>query len=1130
MPESEFQYGDYALWQRQWLTGEVLDQQLDYWRQRLAGASGILELPADRPRPRVQTFAGAREKILLTESLQQDIETFTQAQDVTLFMLVVATVTILLSRYTGQGDLMVGTPIAGRNRAELEDLIGLFVNTLVLRADLAGDPTFGELLGRVRDLTLGAYAHQDLPFEKLVEEIQPERNLSQTPLFQVMTTVDNNPATPWRLEALTLIPLRTEARTAKFDLTFYYGVSKISIEYNRDLFDVTTVRRFLRHWQSVLTAAVSDPRKRLSRFGILTPAERQQLAVEWNDTAVPRASQRLLPELFTAQVERTPDGVAVQFEDQQLSYRELDRRVDSLSRHLCRLGVGPEVRVGVCAQRSPELVTALLAVHRAGGAYVPLDPDYPAERLGVMIRTAAPAVLLAQNAVAERLPESDADRFDLNDTTWRTLPENRATAGKGNADSPAYVIFTSGSTGQPKGCTNSHRAIVNRLLWMQETYQLGPEDRVLQKTPFSFDVSVWEFFWPLMTGACLVLARPGGHRDPVYLHRVVRERRITTVHFVPSMLRSFLESPGLDAGTSLRWVIASGEALPADLRDHPAKLPRTVLHNLYGPTEAAVDVTFQPCDVVSDNDVVAIGRPISNLRMHLLDATLRPVPVGVAGELFIAGMGLGRGYHARPGLTAERFIPNPEGREAGERMYRTGDLARFLPDGRIEFLGRIDHQVKIRGFRIELGEIEAVLRRHPSVGEVVVVNREDASGTQTLAAYLTPHDQVPGGEGEWLRPLRGFLEQRLPEYMVPAAFTALDALPLTASGKVDRNALPAPGAESGEAELVVPETPLEEILAGIWAEVLGRERVGTRDDFFALGGHSLLATRVISRIRRHLGVELPLHSFFQVPTVAQLARRVEQATRTELPALVPVPRKGNLPLSFAQERLWFIDRMVTPGEPGAVAYNIPAAIRLHGSLNVSLLVASLNAIVRRHESLRTTFREIDGRPVQVVAPSLEVVAPVVDLSALAQERQETRARELAAVEAARPFDLRRGPLVRALLLRLTPQEHVAVFTLHHIISDGWSQGLLVRELSAWYAALAGGSPAPLPELPIQYADFAVWQRRWLAGEALDQELAWWRQELAASPQVLDLPTDRPRPPVQSFRGRSEPVQLAPELT
>jgi amino acid adenylation domain-containing protein len=1121
LPELPLQYADFAAWQRSWLTGPLLEAHLDSWRRELADAPALVEIPTDRPRPAVQSYRGASFSFSLPDTAADAVRTLARQAGTTPFMVFLAAFQALLHRESGAHDVLVGSPIANRNRKDIEGLIGLFVNTLVFRLRLDGDETFLAVLERVRSASFAGYAHQDLPFELLVDALGIARSLAHNPLFQVMLVLQNAPFGTLRAPGLTLAQAEPPVSTSKLDLTLYLaedadGIAG-AVEYATDLYDESTIRRLIVHFQNLLAAAGVDPGRRLSDLALLSPAEREQLLL-WNDTAVEYPDVSLL-ELLDAQAERSPDAVALVFEERRLTYAELHREAGRLAAHLRSLGVGPEVLVGIAAERSIEMVVGLLGILKAGGAYVPIDPGYPAERLAGMIEDAGVPVLLTQSHLLDRLPEHGA---------WTVLLDvgaGLAPAREGVNPSPtsetrvdpghaAYAIFTSGSTGKPKGAVNSHRGIVNRLLWMQQEYGLAPDDRVLQKTPFSFDVSVWEFFWPLITGAHLVVARPGGHQDPAYLVDAIAREGITTLHFVPSMLQVFVEQEGLERCANLRRVMASGEALPADLASRfLARLPGVELHNLYGPTEAAVDVTYHACRPGEER--VPIGRPVANTRIHLLDSTGQEVPVGVAGELCIGGVQVGRGYLNRPDLTADRFTPDPFGQPGG-RFYRTGDLARWLPEGEIEYLGRIDHQVKIRGVRIELGEIETALCRHPGVRESVVLARGQGAD-RALVAYLVP--PIPEGSAV----LREHLQASLPEAMVPSAFVFLDAMPLSPNGKVDRKALPEPEA-TARAEYVAPRNPVEELLAAIWSGVLGIERVqrvGAEDNFFELGGHSLLGTQVVSRVREELRVELPMRALFESPTLSALARRIEDLRRKGPaggpPRIEPLSRDGALEVSFSQQRLWFLDRL----EPGRATYNIPLALRLEGPLETGALEAALHGIVRRHEALRTTFIAVDGRPYQLVHEPDPAGLPVCDLSGLEPEERGVEARRRIAEEARTPFSLERGPLVRATLLRLGDAEHVLLVTLHHIVSDGWSLPIYVREMASLYEAMTTGKPAMpqmLPELPVQYADYAHWQRRWLQGEALEAELAHWRERLHGLPPLLELPTDRPRPAVRSWRG------------
>jgi amino acid adenylation domain-containing protein len=1124
LPELPVQYGDFALWQRSWLQGEVMAAGLAYWREQLRGAPPVLELPTDRPRPAVQGYRGAVRPLHLPAALSAGLGALARGETATLFMVLLAGFQILLARYSGQEDLCVGTPVAGRDRMETEGLIGLFVNTLVLRGDLSGSPTFRELLLRLREMALEAYRYQDLPFDKVVEELRPERSLSHTPLFQVMLALQNVPRETLELAGLRLTLLPIETGVAKFDLLLSLaeepGGLSGTLEYSTDLFDAPTVERLAGHFEQILGGIVGAPEGRIAALPLLAPAERWQLLEEWNATGMEFPADLCLHQLVEAQVERTPAALAVVRGGERLTYRELNVRANRLAHSLRRLGVGPESRVGIFVERSPSLVVALLAVQKAGGAYVPLDPSYPGDRVGYMVEDARVQVIVVGAGVAEKLPEQA--RTPGVHLVW--LGADHEELGRAQADNPesgalpqnlSYIIYTSGSTGRPKGVAIQHRSAVSMISWALAEF--GPEESavVLLATSVSFDVSVLELFFTLARGSKLVVAE-----NILELPRLPEAGEITMVNATPTAMAELLRDERLPA--SVRVANVGGEPVPRSVVDKLYSHETLVrVRNASGPSENTTYTCLYPI-ARSSTQPPPLGRPIGNGRMYLLDRELEPLPIGVAGELYVSGPGLARGYLDRPELTAERFLPDPFAPRPGERMYRSGDIVRLLPNGQFEFVGRIDHQVKVRGYRIELGEIEAVLLTHPGIADAAVVIREDAPGDRRLVAYAT----VASGEAPAVGALRALLAGKLPEYMIPSGFVFLDLLPRTPSGKIDRRTLslsgPAPewGAPRSE-ELAGPSRPVEELLAGIWADVLGCSRVGSHDSFFELGGHSLLAAQLVSRVRGAFGLDLPLRRLFEAPTVAALAREIEalraQGAGLEAPPIERRPeetRGAELPLSFAQERLWFLEQL----EPGQPTYLIPAAVRLRGRLHRAALAASLSEIVRRHEAMRTRFRSTAGGEVQVVAPELALPMPSVDLATLAAGAREAELARLAQAEMLQPFDLERGPLVRIRLVRLAPEEHAALFTLHHIISDGWSVGVLLGELAALYRAAVAGEASPLPELPVQYPDFALWQRRWLQGEVLARQLDYWRQRLAGAPPVLTLPTDRPRPPLRAGRG------------
>ncbi|MFN6487124.1 MULTISPECIES: non-ribosomal peptide synthetase, partial [unclassified Nostoc] len=1025
-------------------------------------------------------------------------------------------------------------------------LIGFFVNTLVMRTDLSGNPTFRQLLTRVREVAFGAYTHQDLPFEMLVEALQPERDLSHTPLFQVMFVLQNTPMSGVELSGLTISSLSAQSTTTKFDLTLAMQNTPSGLmgvwEYNTDLFDTNTIERMSGHFVTLLEGIVTNPEEQISQLPMLTEVEQHQLLVEWNQTAVEYPLNKCVHQLFEEQVERTPDAVAVAFENEQLTYQQLNCRANQLAHYLQSLGVKPDVLVGICVERSLEMVVGLLGILKAGGAYVPLDPNYPQERLSFMLEDAQVPVLLTQQQLLEKLPQHQAQVVCL-DTNWQVisqLSQDNAlaqltvgiTEGGRNAiatvqdSNLAYVIYTSGSTGKPKGVMVSHRNLCNHMFWMQATFPLTQADKVLQKTPFSFDASVWEFYAPLLVGGQLLLAQPGGHADTAYLKELIAEQQVTTVQFVPSLLQILLEQSGLETCDSLKHIFCGGETLPLALQQKVLSNLKVNLHNLYGPTEACIDATFWTCKPDIHLSVVPIGRAIANTQVYILDEYLQPVPISVPGELHIGGAGLARGYLNRPELTKEKFIPNPFSDEPHSRLYKTSDLARYLPDGTIEYLGRIDNQVKIRGFRIELGEIETVLNTHPQIQQAVVIAREDIPGDKRLVAYLAATDK-----SLTTHQLREFLKHQLPEYMVPSAIAILESLPLAPSGKVDRRALPKPDLDGTLLEkYVAPRTPTEELLTQIWAQVLKVELVGVHDNFFELGGHSLLATQLVSRIRNIFKIELPLRELFTAATVAELARVIGQLQQENLEVFAPPILKraenADLPLSYAQQRLWFLDQL----EPNSSFYNVPIGLRLSGTVQVAALEQSLSEIIHRHEALRTNFTTVDGRPTQVIQTQTNWTLSVVDLKHLSTSEQEIATQRLAQQQAIQPFDLAKGALVRATLVVLSQTENILLVCMHHIVSDGWSAGVFVYELVTLYNAYSIGQPSHLTPLPIQYADFALWQRQWLQGDVLQSQLSYWQQQLQDAPALLSLPTDRPRPAQQTYNGTHQEFVLSGELT
>ncbi|AUX29427.1 MULTISPECIES: non-ribosomal peptide synthase/polyketide synthase [Sorangium] len=1140
LPELPVQVADHAVWQRSWLSGEVLDAQLSYWRRQLGGAPPVLELPVDRSRRAAPSYRGATQRLELSPELSAALRALSRRHGATLFMTLLAAFDVLLFRYTAQTDIVVGTPVAGRTPVEVEGLIGLFVNTLALRVDVSQDPAFEELLGRVREVTLSAYDHQDMPFEQLVEELAPARDMGRSPLFQVMFVLQNAPAAELSLGQARLSTLPVESATAKFDLTLSLQETEHRIEgafeYATDLFDAATVARMAGHFLTLLEGIVNAPHRRISELPLLTEAEQHWLVRECNDTRMWIPEEATLHALLEAQVERTPDAVAVVFEGQQLSYRELNRRANRLAHRLASLGVGPETMVGLHVERSLDMVVGLLGILKAGGACVPIDPSYPQERLHAMLQDSAPPVVVTQAKLAGALPPSPAAVICFDPSGESAIEEKcqeNPTSGV-RPDDLAYVLFTSGSEGRPKGVQLHHRGLVNFAIAAAARFGFTAADRVLQFSSMSFDAHIEEVFPAFLVGAAVLLRGDELSASTASFSRWLAERAVTVVNLPTAYWHEWvrdLAASGQALPETLRAVIVGGEQLQASAYARWVKVPgarRVRWFNAAAPTECSVDAFVHEGDPSAEElpDEVPIGRPLGNVSGHVLDQALNPVPIGVAGEWVIGGLGVARGYLNRPEQTAAAFVPDRFSDTPGARLYRTGDRARRTASGDIVLLGRRDQQVKVRGYRVELGEVEAVLAQHPAVAQAAVVAREDEPGQKRLVAYVVLAEGARCGPDE----LKAFAKLKVPDFMIPSAFVVLAAMPLSPNGKVDRLALPHPSAARPEQEeaFVAPRTPIEELLAGLFAEVLGLDRVGIFDGFFALGGHSLLATRLLSRIRSTFSVEVPLRALFEAPTVAGLLAPIEAARRggaAVCPSIEPVAREGEIPLSFAQQRLWFLDQLV-PNHP---FYNVPEALRMDGPLSVSALERSLREIVRRHEALRTTFPAVDGQPRQVIAGEVCFELPVVDLGALSASAQHAEVHRRAEADAHRPFSLAEGPLYRATLLRLSDTAHALLWTMHHIISDGWSVSVLLRELSALYEAFSAGRPSPLPELPIQVADHALWQRQRLSGEQLDAQLAYWKRQLDGAPHAQELPTDRPRPAVQTYRGATQPLELSGQL-
>nr|WP_218024294.1 non-ribosomal peptide synthetase [Nocardia speluncae] len=1126
----EVQYADYALWQRQVLGSEddpesVIAAQIGYWAGELAGIPEQLDLPADRSRPAVASGRGASLDFEIDDAVHAELVELARSRGVTFFMVVHAAFAVLLSRLSGESDVVVGTPVAGRGERALDEVIGMFVNTLALRTPIDSGAGFAELLEQVRGNDVAAFGHADLPFERLVEVLNPVRSQARHPLFQVMLSLqNNNPQVSGELPGLAISGIDSPIETAKFDLHLELaerigpaedgantarGVTAKFI-YATDLFDEATVAGFADRFTRLLTAVVADPAAPVGDLDILAPAERTRVLSDWNATAHP-VSAALLLDGFHRAVAEFPDRVAVTSDGADVTYAELDARVNRLARHLIAQGVGPESLVGLLVSRSLDLVAGMYAVAAAGGAYVPLDPAHPAERIRHILDTAAPVCVLSTTADAEALgtdvPVFDLDTVDI--TGYADTPVTDADrVAPLRAGNTAYVIFTSGSTGRPKGVAVSHGSVANQIAWIVGEYGMDRDDVVLFKTPATFDVSVWELFAPLTVGARMVVAEPDGHRDPQYLASVIAEQRVTATSFVPSMLSVFAESAAADPSAlgSLRMLFVAGEAFTGDVVAAVRRVSDVALYNLYGPTEFTVHATHAA--VAGEvTGAVPIGGPVWNAQVYVLDSRLRPVPVGVTGELYLAGAQLARGYVGRPDLSADRFVADPFG--TGERMYRTGDVVRWTDAGELVYMGRSDFQVKVRGQRIELGEIEAALTEQTAVARSVVVAKSDPNTGDRLVGYVVPAKDAVVDTDE----LRAQLSGRLPAYMVPAAFVVLDEFPLNASGKLDRKALPEPVFEAREFRSA--STPIEEIVAGIFADVLEIDRVGADDDFFELGGNSLIATQVAARLGAALDTTVPVRALFEASTVAGLAVRVEQHAGTGgRKALEAGPRPERLPLSLAQHRMWLINQF----DPSSAAYNIPLAIRLTGTLDVAAMQSAVTDVLERHESLRTRYPAgADGLPYQEILPAAQVLP-----GGLTVESADDPVARIGALMST-GFDATQEVPVRALLLETGPDDHVLAFVAHHITADGASMAPLARDLVTAYLARVGGDAPGWSPLPVQYADFALWQRTVLGddsdgGSVAAEQLAYWQKQLDGVTPDVELPLDRPRPLVPSLRG------------
>jgi amino acid adenylation domain-containing protein len=1143
LPELPVQYGDFAVWQRSWLQGDELERQMSYWRRQLGGELPGLELPADRRRPAVPTHSGAQSTFRLAPEVSAGLKELSRRERVTLFMTMLAAFQTLLYRYTDQQDIVVGTDVANRNRAETEPLIGFFVNQLVLRTNLSGAPTFVELLRRVKEVCLGAYAHQDVPFEKLVEELQPERDLSRSPLFQVKLVLQNTPR-----ESLQLGGLQAGGGvggagvTARFDITLFLeergGELGGAFVYSTELFEAAPMERMVRHFEMLLQGIVANPEQRLWELPLLREAEIEQTVRGWNETHSdfnsPNGPARV-HELFEAQVERDPGALALICDDRQLTYGDLNTRANQLARYLRKQGVGPEVVVGLCLNRTPAMVVALLGVLKAGGAYLPLDPDYPTQRLEYLLADAQVGLVLTKVKLVEQLPVHWGRTIVL-DEEWDaiTAESTENLPRLSAAENLAYVIYTSGSTGKPKGVMITQGGLANYLQWASCAYEFAAGGCSPVQSTLAFDLTVTTLYAPLLVGGWLELWRLCRTKA---LEAAWQERSgYDVVKLTPAHLR-LLNAGEVSSERVRRWsraLVVGGEALLWE-QVRPWVAAGVRVYNEYGPTETVVGSSVYEVEESDGSGGVSIGRPIGNTEMHVLDQWQQPVPVGVRGEIYIGGAGVARGYWQRAELTAEKFVPHAFSTAGGERLYRTGDEGRYLEDGRIEYLGRRDEQVKVRGYRLEPGEIEAVLESHAGVRQAVVTVREESAGDQRLVGYVVGESW--SSERDMAVDLRGYLKERLPDHMVPQQWVLLEQLPLTANGKVDRKSLPAPSSSAAlDQEEESEWTPVEELLAGIWSEVLKVAAVGREENFFELGGHSLVAVQLVAKIRDEFSVELPIRAVFEAGSVRGLAERIERARlesqRLMLPPIEQAPRDADLPVSFQQERR--LRRHVEERNKSGFYASANSCINLliQGNLKVEILQQALNEVIRRHETLRTCFvRTNDHRWLQRIAPKLEVEIPVTDLRNLPKAARKSEAFRLTLNENQRRFDPTQLPLLRAHVIRLSQSEQIVVFAVEHMVFDGESSAILINEVMTLYDAFLNNMASPLPDLPLQYPDFSVWQRRLFEGPVFAAYMNFWKQCLDVKNPFpyVNLPFAKSVSGVPTHRGEGQSVTLSPEL-
>ncbi len=1115
LPQLRIQYRDYAEWQNNLFNGERIVEKEKYWLKKFEGEIPVLSLPTDYQRPAMQSFEGDNISFKLGEQLTEKLRQIAKESESTLYMVMLAAFNVLLSKYSGQEDIVIGSPIAGRPHADLQNVLGMFVNTLAMRNYPSGKKSFREFLKEVKGNALRAYENQDYQFEELVDKLNITRDLSRNPLFDVMFAMQNMDMGEARLEGLTIKPYSSDNKISKFDITLTASEAGkeilLNIEYCIKLFNKDTIGRMGRHYENIIKKVTENPDSELRLIDIITEEERHQILLEFNDTEAEYPKNKTIHQLFEEQEKKTSNSVAVMYEDKHLTYRELNEKANQLARILRDKGAGPESIVGIMAERSLEMIVGILGILKAGGAYLPIDPEYPQERIEYMLEDSGAQLLLTQSWLIDNIKTSKESIILDDENLYKGDKENLSHSD--NPNDLAYVIYTSGTTGKPKGAMIEHNSAINTLRDIYNNYPIAENESYLLKTAYTFDVSVSELFGWIFGAAKLVILKAKAEKDPYEIVNSIEKYRITHINFVPSMFNMFLEILDISKWnkmSSLKYIMIAGEAITKELVREIGKISTDAIFvNLYGPTEAAIYATGYKLNCDDRYIKVPIGKPIANTKVYIVDKSSNLQPIGVAGELCIAGDGLARGYLNSPKLTAEKFVDNPF--RQGTRMYRTGDLARWLPDGNIEFLGRIDHQVKIRGYRIELGEIENKLVEHGDIKETVVVAKDDNSGGKYLCAYVAAEKMLTVTE------LREYLAKDLPDYMIPSYFMQMDKLPLTSNGKIDRKALPEPdNSVSTGTEYEAPRNEIEEKLVEIWKEVLYVEKIGINDSFFELGGHSLKATSLSAKIHKQLNVEVPLKVIFNKPTIKGISEYIKETEASIYAAIEKAEEKDYYKASSAQRRIYTLQQF----NPDSTSYNMPGAVEIDGKLDKAKLEEAFNKLIQRHESLRTSFELRKEEIVQIIHKEVEFEVEYSEL----QPNASKESIEEAINKTVRTFDLGRAPLLRVGLLKIQAEKYILIYDMHHIISDGVSMGILTKE----FAEVYGGKE--LKELRLQYKDYAEWQNRQRETERMKRQEEYWIDTFRGEIPALNLPTAYARPALQSFEGDSISFEIEEKLT